>query len=103
MLAAPSSNEYSEWTCRCAQAWVLTGWSRLGAPPDGAGGSRRTLRGVVRSSRQGAVDPRLQQRDGLAIAAHGRAVPGRGGLATEQVAIALGGHRHGGVGALDGP
>src|ERR687886_2010132 len=35
ILQAPSSSEYSEWTCRWAQAGVLTTPPRIGGGPDG--------------------------------------------------------------------
>src|SRR5258705_11283426 len=43
ILQAPSSSEYSEWTCRCAQGEVLTGLLMVGAGPDGAGPVRSVL------------------------------------------------------------
>src|SRR6266567_2791484 len=103
MFAAPSSSEYSEWTCRCAQAWVLTESSRLGAGSDASRAPRMTsplAAGVLCSSRLRAVEPGLQERDGLAVAAHDRPVAGRGRLAPEQVPEALGSHRHGRVRAV---
>src|SRR2546421_2843419 len=44
ILHAPSSSEYSEWTCRWAQAGVLTAAAILGARPDGARRRSRLLR-----------------------------------------------------------
>src|SRR3954462_1009367 len=43
ILQAPSSSEYSEWTCRWAQGEVLTGLLMVGAGPDGAGPVRGVL------------------------------------------------------------
>src|SRR6476619_8335981 len=100
MLAAPSSSEYSEWTCRCAQAWVLTESTRLGAGSDASRAPRTTsphAAAVLCSRGLCAVQPRLQQRHDLAVAAHDRPVAGRGRLAPEQMREALGGHRHGRV------
>src|SRR5829696_8408974 len=105
MFAAPSSSEYSEWTCRCAQAWVLTESPKLDGASDA---SRRPLEvlphpaGNAASGRLGAVDPRLEEGDDLAVAAHARAVAGGRGLAAEQVAEPLRGHGHGGVRAALG-
>ena len=50
--------------------------------------------GKPRSGDLGAVDPRLQERDGGAVAADDRAVAGRGRLAAQEMAERLGGHRH---------
>src|SRR4051794_1684662 len=53
MLHAPSSSEYSEWTCRWAQAGVLTEGRRIGAAPDATparGRLPRTLRTTARSA-----------------------------------------------------
>src|SRR3954447_26470539 len=110
MLAAPSSSEYSEWTCRCAQAWVLTESSRLGAGSDASRAPPTTppqAAAVLCSRPRWAasclawplgglrpVQPRLQQRHGLAVAAHDRPVAGRGGLAPEQGREPPPGHLH---------
>src|SRR5918997_3337877 len=80
MDAAPSSNEYSEWTCRCAQAGVLTGWSNVCVASDRSRGPAATsplAAGNGRSGALGAVDPRLQLGDGLAVAADDGPVAGR--------------------------
>ena len=41
MLHAPSSSEYSEWTCRCATVGVLIGEGTIGVAADATRGSRR--------------------------------------------------------------
>src|SRR4051794_12884480 len=51
ILHAPSSSEYSEWTCRWAHAEVLTDLERIGGAPDGAGPLPRVLPHVARSRR----------------------------------------------------
>src|SRR5215218_6434603 len=93
MFAAPSSSEYSEWTCRCAQAGVLTGLPNIGARPDGAA-ALPAPSGECRSQALGAVQPVLEQRHRGAVAADGRAVAGRGRLAPQKVAETFARHRH---------
>src|SRR3954454_4397376 len=58
ILHAPSSSEYSEWTCRCAQV-LLTGQSRLGARSDGTQVPRTTfpLRAAFAPFVQGEIRP----------------------------------------------
>src|SRR5215212_958385 len=96
MFAAPSSSEYSEWTCRCAQAGVLTGPPKIGARSDGAAAVPAPS-GECRSQSLRAVQPALQDRDRGAVAAEDGAVAGRGGLAAEEVDERLARHRHRGV------
>ena len=98
-VAAPSSSEYSEWTCRCAQAWVLTEAPRLGAGSDASRAPADVAArcGNPRSGRLGAIQPRLEEGHGLAVAANDRAVAGGCGLAAEEVGEPIGGHRHGRV------
>src|SRR5919112_4584181 len=43
ILQAPSSSEYSEWTCRWAQQGVLTGSDTLGGGSDAREGPNRVL------------------------------------------------------------
>src|SRR3954453_7148738 len=64
MLQAPSSSEYSEWTCRWGQLGVLTATSRIGGGPDGGARPRvrrerrsRTLRGFSRYDRRPVRQP----------------------------------------------
>src|SRR4051812_25677869 len=52
ILQAPSSSEYSEWTCRWAQGEVLTGLLMVGAGPDGAGPVRGVLAAPCEDSDQ---------------------------------------------------
>src|SRR5215212_3362906 len=92
IFAAPSSSEYSEWTCRCAQAGVLTGPPKIGVRSDGAA-ALPAPSGVCRSQALGAVQPALQEGDRGAVPADHRAMPRRDGLAAEQVPERLAGHR----------
>src|SRR3954471_183777 len=85
MLAAPSSSEYSEWTCRCAQAGVLTGPPKIGARSDGAA-ALPAPSGECRSQSLRAVQPGLQEGDHRAVAADHGPVTGRSRLAAEEVA-----------------
>src|SRR3954452_14385712 len=96
MFAAPSSNEYSEWTCRCAQAGVLTGPPKIGARSDGAA-ALPAPSGECRSQPLGAVQPALQEGDHGAVPADHGTMAGRGGLAAEEVPERLGRHGHRGV------
>src|SRR3954471_23388119 len=96
IFAAPSSSEYSEWTCRCAQAGVLTGPPKIGARSDGAA-ALPAPSGECRSQPLRAVQPALEEGDRGPVAAHDGPVAGRGGLAAEQVAERLARHRHRGV------
>src|SRR3954453_18001950 len=52
ILQAPSSSEYSEWTCRWAQGEVLTGLLMVGAGPDVAGPVRGFLAAPCEDSDQ---------------------------------------------------
>ena len=70
----------------------------LGTVSDGETGLAARC-GKRRSGALGAVDPRLQLGDRLAVAADDGAVPGRGRLAAQEVGERLGGERDGGVGA----
>src|SRR3954451_2638161 len=101
IFAAPSSSEYSEWTCRCAQAGVLTGPPKIGARSDGAA-ALPAVSGECRSQPLRAVQPALQEGDRGAVPADDGPVPGRSRLAAEKVAERLAGHRHGGVRAVLG-
>src|SRR3954464_7999633 len=85
MLAAPSRSEYSEWTCRCAQAGVLTGPPKIGARSDGAAGLPAPS-GECRSQPLRAGQPALQKGDHGAVPADRGTVAGRGRLAAEEVA-----------------
>src|SRR3954471_79165 len=80
ILHAPSRSEYSECTCRWAQAGVLTARAILGARSDGAERRARSLR---RSARLGnaldAVGPAVQDLDGLGVADEQRALARRQG------------------------
>src|SRR4051794_18834249 len=96
IFAAPSSSEYSEWTCRCAQAGVLTGPPKIGARSDGAA-ALSAPSGECRSQPLRAVQPALQEGDRGAVAADDGAVTGWGRLAAEEVAERLRRHRHGRV------
>src|SRR4051794_2507603 len=70
-LHAPSRSEYSEWTCRWAQAGVLTAWAILGARPDGSAVLSRSFR-RDRSGGRGdaldAVEPAVQELGGGDVA-----------------------------------
>src|SRR5215210_972742 len=101
MFAAPSSSEYSEWTCRCAQAGVLTGPPKIGARSDGAA-PLAAPSGECRSQFLRAVQPALQAGDGLAVAPLDGPVARRDGLASQQVTEGLAGHGHGRVRAALG-
>src|SRR4051794_24664969 len=96
IFAAPSSSEYSEWTCRCAQAGVLTGPPKIGARSDGAA-ALPAPSGECRSQSLRAVQPALQEGDHGAVPADHGTVAGRCGLAAEEVAERLGRHGHRGV------
>src|SRR3954470_4418081 len=84
IFAAPSSSEYSEWTCRCAQAGVLTGPPKIGARSDGAA-ALAAPSGECLSQALRAVQPALQEGDRGAVATDDRPVPGRRRLAAQQV------------------
>src|SRR5215212_8250533 len=99
IFAAPSSSEYSEWTCRCAQAGVLTGPPKIGARSDGAA-ALPAPSGECRSQPLRAVQPALQEGDRGAVPADHGTVAGRGRLAAEEVGERLGRHRHRGARAL---
>src|SRR3954452_5579858 len=101
MFAAPSSSEYSEWTCRCAQAGVLTGEPKIGARSDGAA-ALPAPSGESRSPALRAVQPALQEGDRGAVAAHDGPVPGRRRLPAQHMSERLGRHRHRRVGAALG-
>src|SRR4051812_37229730 len=101
MFAAPSSSEYSEWTCRCAQAGVLTGPPKIGARSDGAAALAAPSGGCV-SQGPRAVQPAPPEGDRGAGAADDGPVPGRRRLATQQVSERLGRHRHRRIGATLG-
>src|SRR3954453_14215563 len=92
MLAAPSSSEYSEWTCRCAQAGVLTGTPNIGARSDGAA-ALPAPSGECRSQPLRAVQPALEEGDRGAVPADDGPVAGRGRLAAQEGAERLAGHR----------
>src|SRR3954453_23797102 len=78
ILQAPSRSEYSEWTCRWAQAGVLTRVRSIGGGADGvacsagssphvaATGVTGATRGGLAAGRQAlhAVEPAVQQGDG---------------------------------------
>src|SRR3954452_13166039 len=96
IFAAPSSSEYSEWTCRCAQAGGLTAPPKIGARSDGAA-ALPAPSGECRSQPLRAVQPALQQADRGAVPADHGTVAGRGRLAAEEVAERLGRHGHRGV------
>src|SRR3954454_20662972 len=53
ILHAPSRSEYSEWTCRWAQAGLLKARPMLGAPPDGWTWRSAELAGFGDQSRSG--------------------------------------------------
>src|SRR5919198_2776121 len=81
ILHAPSSSEYSEWTCRCAQAGPAIGNPILGAGSDRAEGGFRSQRGsglgrlVDRpAAGLGPLGPGLQPADRLEVAAGGDAL-----------------------------
>src|SRR3954454_10630315 len=80
ILHAPSRREYSEWTCRWAQAAVLTAGPMLGAASDGPRRASRTLRdllsGVFRDALD-AVGPAVQERQAGLVAVDDRALAGR--------------------------
>src|SRR5215213_9980379 len=101
IFAAPSSSEYSEWTCRCAQAGVLTGPPKIGARSDGAA-ALPAPSGECRSQPLRAVQPALQEGDRGAVPADHGTVAGRARLAAEEVAERLRRHRHRGVRAALG-
>src|SRR4051812_25229444 len=101
IFAAPSSSEYSEWTCRCAQAGVLTGPPKIGARSDGAA-ALPAVSGECRSQPLRAVQPALQEGDRGAVAADDGAVAGRGRLAAQEVPERLPRHHDGGVRAILG-
>src|SRR4051794_1285153 len=96
MFAAPSSSEYSEWTCRCAQAGLLTGPPKIGARSDGAA-ALPPPSGGCRPQPLCAVQPALQERDRGAVAPDDGAMARRGRLAAEEMAECLRRHRHGRV------
>ena len=50
MLHAPSSSEYSEWTCRCATDGVLIGVETIGVAADATRASGRVAPAIVRRS-----------------------------------------------------
>src|SRR3954447_740689 len=101
IFAAPSSSEYSEWTCRCAQAGVLTGPPKIGARSDGVA-ALAAPSGECRSQALGAIQPALQEGDRGPVAADDGAMAGRGRLAPEEVAERLGRHGDGRVRATLG-
>src|SRR3954453_15000578 len=73
-LHAPSSSEYSEWTCRWAQAGVLTAVAILGGRPDGSPGASRSLRGTDLEALR-AVEPAVQALHGGDVAEDQRRLP----------------------------
>src|SRR5215204_461523 len=83
ILQAPSSSEYSEWTCRWAQVGAGTGRRMLGGGPDTerARGGSLPLRARIAAAR--AVDPPAQQAHGVEIAADGDPA-GRRGVPAQQ-------------------
>ena len=100
-VAAPSSSEYSEWTWRCAQAGVLTEAATIWARSDGAA-TLPALSGECRSQALRAVQPALEEGDGARSPRIVRAVPGRDGLAAQEMPERLARHRHRRVGAALG-
>src|SRR3954467_6152064 len=64
ILRAPSRSEYSEWTCRWAQAGVLTALAILGARSDGSDPRARSF-GADPSGRLGnaldAIEPAVEE------------------------------------------
>src|ERR1044072_8424338 len=52
MLHAPSSSEYSEWTCRCATVGELIGVETIGVAADATRGSGPPMAGIVRILRR---------------------------------------------------
>src|SRR3954468_13693790 len=87
ILQAPSRREYSEWTCRWAQAAVLTARAMLGAPSDVPAGAFRTLRAsasLLLGDALDAVGPPVQQRQAGLVAVDDRALAGRQREASEQ-------------------
>src|SRR4051794_40768220 len=75
ILHAPSRSEYSEWTCRWAQAGLLTARAMLGGRPDGWAGSSPHVAGFGSLPWRDALDavrPGQEPRDGLRVAGRAR-------------------------------
>src|SRR2546423_1285485 len=102
ILQAPSSSEYSEWTCRWAQAGVLTAAAILGVRSDGAAGAVLVRFGV--SGDPGGPGPGSVQRGARAAARGGAAGPPAGAAGDERGERAgRAGHAEVGVGRRRGP
>src|SRR4051794_36252537 len=102
ILHAPSRSEYSEWTCRWAQAGPLTALAMLGVPPDGW--TRRSaevaeLGSVVFGDALQAVGPAQQLGEGVGVAGDRGAFAVRRGEAGQQRDERLLSDDDGGVGA----
>src|SRR3954469_25149896 len=72
ILHAPSSSEYSEWTCRWAQAELLTALAMLGARPDGwtrASPHVAMFGSCARGDALDAVGPGQELLNGVGVAA----------------------------------
>src|SRR3954449_7788936 len=102
ILHAPSSSEYSEWTCRWAQAGLLTARAMLGGRPDGWAGPSPHVAGFGSPLGRDALDavrPGQQPLDGRHVSRGARRVRGRRLQAGEQGQEGVAREDDGGVGA----
>src|SRR4051812_18275458 len=104
ILHAPSRSEYSEWTCRWAQAGLLTALAMLGVRSDGVGEplGGRWGGSIALGDALDAVRPMQQVGEEGAVAADRCALAGRRGQPGQQREQRAAGDEDGGVGAMAG-
>src|SRR4051794_21375289 len=98
-LHAPSRSEYSEWTCRWAQAGLLTALAMLGARSDGVEGALCGGCGVsvALADALQAVRPAQELSEERGVPAHRRALARRRGQPCQQREQRATGDEDGGV------